>query len=356
MGLCLENVSLETAGQTIIDDVSLAFERGSLNVLLGPTLSGKTTLMRLMAGLDAPTRGRILIDGKNVLGVPVRKRSVAMVYQQFVNYPTLSVYENIASPLRVAKVASSELDRRVREAARLLGLDPLLDRLPGQISGGQQQRTAIARAIVKGADVVMLDEPLANLDYKLREELREELPRIFKASGAILVYATTEPLEALLLGGNTATLSKGRVAEFGPTPRVYHDTQVIESARVFSDPPLNEVKAAKTGSSVTFGSLQPAAAAGVLKITPDGNYTIAFRADIVRLDAPWPESISFPGRVAIAEISGSESFVHVETAIGTLVCVQPGVSEARAGEPVTLHVDATRVFVFDPSGRRAAAT
>jgi glycerol transport system ATP-binding protein len=206
MSFSVENVSVVAGDQTVIADVSLEFERGSMNVLLGATLAGKTTLMRLMAGLDKPTAGRIVADGRDVTGVPVRRRSVAMVYQQFVNYPSLSVYENIASPLRVAGVRSDEIDRRVREAARTLGLETLLDRLPAQLSGGQQQRTAIARAIVKRAELVLLDEPLANLDYKLREELREELPRILKQSGAILVYATTEPLEALLLGGATATL------------------------------------------------------------------------------------------------------------------------------------------------------
>ena len=354
MGLSLENVSVVSAGQTIIDDVSLDLETGSMNVLLGPTLAGKTTLMRLMAGLDQPTSGRILVDGKDVAGVPVRKRSVAMVYQQFVNYPTLSVYENIASPLRVAKAGAAELDSRVRGAARLLGLEPLLGRLPAQISGGQQQRTAIARAIVKGADIVMLDEPLANLDYKLREELREELPRIFKQSGAILVYATTEPLEALLLGGNTATLSKGRVAEFGPTPLVYHDTRRLESARVFSDPPLNEAAIVKSGDAVRLGGVLTAPASGVLTGLPDGDYIMAFRADIVRLAAPWPRSISLQGRVAVAEISGSESFIHVETALGTMVCVEPGVSHAQPGDGVTLHVDAARLFVFDSTGLSAA--
>ena len=355
MGLSLENVSVISAGQTIIDDVSLELEKGSMNVLLGPTLAGKTTLMRLMAGLDRPTSGRILVDNRDVAGIPVRKRSVAMVYQQFVNYPTLSVYENIASPLRVARVEQAELDSRVRRAAKLLGLEPLLDRLPGQISGGQQQRTAIARAIVKGADVVMLDEPLANLDYKLREELREELPRIFKQSGAILVYATTEPLEALLLGGNTATLSKGRVAEFGPTELVYHNTGWLESARVFSDPPLNEAPVTKVGDAVGLGASRTAPASGVLRGLSDGAYTIAFRADIVRLTSPWlPQSISLPGRVSVAEISGSESFVHVETAIGTMVCVEPGVSRAQPGDSVTLHIDADRIFVFDLAGRRVA--
>ncbi len=157
--------------------MSLTLERGTLSVLLGPTLAGKTSIMRLLAGLDKPTSGRVLVDGKDVTGFDVRKRSVAMVYQQFINYPTLSVYENIASPLRVQGVARDEIETRVRDAAKLLKLEPYLNRTPLQLSGGQQQRTAIARALVKGADLVLLDEPLANLDYKLREELRTELPR-----------------------------------------------------------------------------------------------------------------------------------------------------------------------------------
>ena len=176
MSLTLEQVSLRNGPETIIRDVSLRLERGTINVLLGPTLAGKTSLMRLMAGLEQPSQGRVLIDGNDVTGVSVRKRSVAMVYQQFINYPNLTVYENIASPLRVARAPKAELQARVDRAVQLLRLDKLLDRLPAQLSGGQQQRTAIARALVKRADLVLLDEPLANLDYKLREELREELP------------------------------------------------------------------------------------------------------------------------------------------------------------------------------------
>src|SRR5687767_6020777 len=212
----LRHVTKKVHGETHIDDVSLTFAHGTLNILLGPTLSGKTSLMRLMAGLDVPSAGQVYFDGKDVTGVPVRQRSVAMVYQQFINYPNLTVYENIASPLRVAGVAKPELEKRVHETAALMKLTPLLQRKPLELSGGQQQRTALARAIVKGANLVLLDEPLANLDYKLREELREELPRIFSATGAIFVYATTEPVEALLLGGSTATLAQGRVTQFGP--------------------------------------------------------------------------------------------------------------------------------------------
>src|SRR5207244_232046 len=186
---------------------------------LGTTLAGKTTLMQLMAGLDGPTSGEVWFRGRNVTGIPVQKRNVAMVYQQFINYPNFSVYENIASPLRVGGRNETEIDAQVKSIAELLRLTPMLDRRPSELSGGQQQRTAIARALVKNADLVLLDEPLANLDYKLREELRTELPRIFEASGAIFVYATTEPSEALLLGGNTLCMWEGEVLQHGETPK-----------------------------------------------------------------------------------------------------------------------------------------
>ena len=264
MSIRLESVSMVSMGQSIISDVSLIVERGTMNVLLGPSLAGKTTIMRLMAGLDAPTSGRILVDGKDVTGMPVRERSVAMVYQQFMNYPSLSVFENIASPLRVAKLKNDEIQERVQSVARLLGLKSKLDRLPHQLSGGQQQRTAIARAIVKRAELVLLDEPLANLDYKLREELREELPSILKKSGAILVYATTEPLEALMLGGVTAALSKGRMIQCGSTLQVYQRPAQIEAARVFSDPPLNEIAATKQDGMLRLADNLAVPAAGIL--------------------------------------------------------------------------------------------
>ena len=156
MSFALDHVSYSVGGEAFVDDVSLVLQAGTMNVLLGPTLSGKTTLMRLMAGLDRPTGGRLINDGADITGIPVRKRSVAMVYQQFVNYPTLSVFENIASPLRVQGLARTEIEARVARAAKLLRLEPMLSRMPSQISGGQQQRTAIARALVKQARLVLL--------------------------------------------------------------------------------------------------------------------------------------------------------------------------------------------------------
>jgi glycerol transport system ATP-binding protein len=350
MSLVLDNIGLKVGQETIIGNVSLTLQRGVMNVLLGPTLAGKTTLMRLMAGLDQPMSGRLLLDSSDVTGVPVRKRSVAMVYQQFVNYPSLTVFENIASPLRVARLPKAEIEARVRHAAGLLRLENLLQRMPAQLSGGQQQRTAIARALVKRADLVLLDEPLANLDYKLREELREQLPPIFAESNAILVYATTEPTEALLLGGETATVWEGQVTQHGPTSAVYRGPRNIAAARVFSDPPLNELAVEKRGAMIVTATGRQLPAVGVLAGLSDGPYQLGFRCDDVTLG-----SGGFPGTVSVTELSGSESFVHVDVGLGTWVCLVRGVHDWQPGAPAEVCVDMRRAFVFDAAGDLAAS-
>src|SRR5215470_11132809 len=163
MTVALKEVTRVVGAVAHISSISLTLEPGTLSVLLGPTLSGKTSLMRLLAGLDVPTAGRVVVNGKDVTGIDVRQRSVAMVYQQFINYPSLTVYENIASPLRVQGRPKEEIERRVQEAAKLLKLEPFLARTPLQRTGGQQQRTAIARTLGKGAELELLEEPLANL-------------------------------------------------------------------------------------------------------------------------------------------------------------------------------------------------
>ena len=355
MSLVLEHVGLKVGPNMVIDDVSLSFDRGTMNVLLGPTLAGKTTLMRLMAGLDKPTSGHILVNGHDVANVAVRKRSVAMVYQQFVNYPSLTVYENIASPLRVAGLPKAEIASRVAEASRVLRLDPFLSRLPAQLSGGQQQRVAIARALVKQAELVLLDEPLANLDYKLREELREELPKLFAASGAILVYATTEPSEALLLGGTTATLWQGRMTQIGSTPMVYRRPDNIDAARVFSDPPLNELALTRQGSEAILAGGKRVAAGSLLPNLPDGPYRLGFRVEDAQLGTPSGDADAFPGIVSVTEISGSESFVHVDLGFAIWVSLVLGVHDWEPGAQAEIRVDPKRMFVFTTDGALVAA-
>jgi glycerol transport system ATP-binding protein len=355
MTVTLDRVTRLIDGLPAIRDVSLTLERGTLSVLLGPTLSGKTSIMRLLAGLDQPTTGRVLVDGKDVTNVDVRQRSVAMVYQQFINYPSLTVYENIASPLRVQRKPRAEIERRVQEAAKLLKLEPYLRRMPLQLSGGQQQRTAIARALVKGADLVLLDEPLANLDYKLREELRTELPRIFEASGAIFVYATTEPTEALLLGGRTVCMWEGEVLQAGETPRVYRQPDSLRVAQVFSDPPLNIVGIEKSNGSVKYAGGVQAPATGLYAGLGDGAYRVGFRAHQLEVANGIAGRHAFQATVTVTEITGSESFVHLSRGASRWVAVLHGVHEFPPGHMLDAVLDPNNVFVFDGAGHLVAA-
>src|ERR1700678_3372714 len=355
MTVTLEKVTRAVDGIPTIRDVSLTLERATLSVLLGPTLSGKTSIMRLLAGLDKPTTGRVLVDGKDVTGFDVRRRSVAMVYQQFINYPSLTVYENIASPLRVQGKPRDEIESRVREAAKLLKLEPYLNRTPLRLSGGQQQRTAIARALVKGADLVLLDEPLANLDYKLREELRTELPRIFEASGAIFVYATTEPSEALLLGGRTICRGEGEGLQVGATPSVYRHPDTLRVAQVFSDPPLNIVGIEKHDGSVQYAGGVQAPAAGLYAGLGDGAYRVGFRAHQLELANGIAGRHAFSATVTVTEITGSESFVHLNRDSSNWVAVLEGVHEFEPGYVLDAVLDPDNLFVFDAAGRLVAA-
>lgn len=351
----LRQVSTVVNGRTHLDRVSLKLERGTLNVLLGPTLSGKTSLMRLMAGLDRPTSGRVLVDGEDKTGVPVQKRNVAMVYQQFINYPAMTVYENIASPLRVAGQNSATIDKTVRETAALLKLTPFLERTPLNLSGGQQQRTALARAIVKNAQLVLLDEPLANLDYKLREELRAELPRIFAATGAVFVYATTEAHEALLLGGNTATLSEGRVTQFGRTVDVFRKPRDLVTARTFSDPPLNTLMVEKSGNRFLIPDNTALPVPVQARNVPDGRYTIGFQPHHLSLTRPSDDAIELSGRVFIVEITGSESFVHLDFAGTRWVILAHGIRQFQPDDTVEFWLEPRHIMVFDEAGRATSS-
>lgn len=349
MVLILKGVSKVVAGQTHIHPTDLTLQNGTMNVLLGPTLSGKTSLMRLMAGLDVPATGQIIWNGADVTGMRVQDRGVAMVYQQFINYPSMTVYDNIASPLRIGGRSKAEIDEAVQRAADLMQLTPMLDRKPLELSGGQQQRCALARALVKEAGLVLLDEPLANLDYKLREELRAEIPRIFEEAGSIFVYATTEPEEALLLGGNTATLWEGRVTQFGPTPEVYRNPVDAITARVFSDPPMNFIKVTKAGGSLDFGKGQVAPATGPLGAIRDGRYMAGFRPNHLSLE-PLRGGITFEARLAVTEITGSETFVHLDHQGERWVGLVHGIRNLRAGQALPVHLDPAHVYIFAEDG------
>jgi len=353
MTLEIRNLSKRVGADIHIHDTSLMLLPGHFNVLLGATNAGKTTLMKLMAGLDEPTSGQVLIHGLDVTRRTTQERQISFVHQFFVNYPHLSVFDNIASPLRLAKISQQEIVRRVNEVADLLKLSPLLNRRPQELSGGQQQRTALARAIVKDANVVFLDEPLANLDYKLREELRAELPLLFADRGAVVVYATSEPAEALMLGGYTATLHQGEVTQFGETSSVYRSPTNLISAQVFSDPPLNVASVSKQGNQcwlsndISWGLFDAQAA------LPDGIYTIGVRPHCV-LPAPDRDSVAIQGRVLVTELSGSESIAHFALGKDTWVSQSNGIHPYDVDEIHTFYLDVRQCFFFDIDGHLVA--
>jgi glycerol transport system ATP-binding protein len=351
MTLELRHVGKSVGGEVHIHPTSLTLQEGTFNVLLGTTLAGKTTLMQLMAGLDKPSSGEIWFKGQNVTGVAVQKRNVSMVYQQFINYPHLSVYENIASPLRVAGYDEAKIKQRVGSAAELLRLTPMLQRRPSELSGGQQQRTAIARALVKDSELILLDEPLANLDYKLREELRDELPRLFADRHCIVVYATTEPVEALLFGGHTATLHEGRVTQFGPTAAIYRQPSDLLSAQVFSEPPLNVAPALKSNGRIHLGDVISWQAGPHLAGVPDGPYTLGIRAHHITPYQQNADGVSVEGRVLVTELSGSESVLHFDFNGATWISQSHGVHPYEVGASVRVFMDVGRCFLFGADGQ-----
>jgi len=266
----------------------------------------------------------------------------------------MSVYENIASPLRIAGHDADTIHREVRKAAELMKLAPYLDRLPLNLSGGQQQRTALARAIVKNARLVLLDEPLANLDYKLREELREELPRLFAASGSIFVYATTEPSEALLLGGNTAALSEGHISQFGPTIDVYRNPADLVTAKTFADPPLNTIALVRADDVLQRDGETLMQIPAHLDSLPYGPCIIAFQPHHLSLSSPHASAASLKARVIICEIAGSESFIHVESSGSRWVMLEHGIHDIEPDTMIDLFVDTRHLMAFDPDGRSIA--
>lgn len=345
MQLSLEQVSKSVGAEVYLYPVSLNLVPSAVTVLLGATRAGKTTLMRVMAGLDAPTHGRVKVDGRDVTGLSVRQRNVAMVYQQFINYPSMTVFDNIASPLRLR--GEKEIEARVQALAAKLHIEPFLQRLPAELSGGQQQRVALARALAKQAPLMLLDEPLVNLDYKLREELREELTQLFATGDSTVVYATTEPTEALLLGGYTAVMDAGELLQYGPTAEVFHRPQSIRVARAFSDPPMNLLP----GEAATLGVQLPGNVQVGVPLPSNGSrsVTLGVRASALRVRRREGD-VALPGTVELAEISGSDTFVHVDTPVGEVVAQLTGVHYYDLGASITLYLHPSQVYVFNEAG------
>jgi len=351
MALELQNISKVVGGKAYIKNTTLTFETGHFNVLLGETGVGKTSLIKLIAGLEPLASGNLILNGVDITKLNTQKRNISLVHQFFINYPHMTVFDNIASPLRVAGIPKSEIQDRVIEAAKTLKLETMLERMPHELSGGQQQRTALARAIAKESKVVLLDEPLANLDYKLREELRELLPELFSNRKTVVIYATSEPVEALLLGGQTVLMDDGNVRQNGTTTEIYRNPTTLLAAKIFSNPPINYAKVQKKASSFFLNNIfweVPKKLQGF----NDGEYQFAIRPYHVMPMKKENTPVSISGRISVAELSGSESIAHFDFEGNSWISMAHGVHLYSVGEDHIFYLNPEDCFYFDLNGNR----
>lgn len=361
MGIRVENVTKTVGGYNKLEDVNLEVNDGDFSVLLAPTGSGKTTLLRILAGIEKPTSGKIYFDDVDVTDLSVQKRDIAMVYQQFINYPSMTIYENIASPLRVAKkkYSKKEIDDAVRSNAELLGISQVLHHLPEEVSGGQQQRTAIARALAKGTKYVFFDEPLANLDYKLREELRSELKLLFRKMGGAMVYATPEPVDALGMASHVGFMHQGRILQYGPVREVYHNPKYVEVGEYFSYPTMNIFEAQKVQEDgTTYLKVTDQFKIGIKEIAdqlPKDRYYIGIHAHAVSVKQERGEMVPIEGQVQLAEAVGSDTELHVDHQGHTMIVLMQDIVRYESGQDVDLYINPYRFYIFDPDTRELCA-
>ncbi|MGW1364434.1 ABC transporter ATP-binding protein [Streptomyces chartreusis] len=346
MNLSTTDLCLTVDGVDHLKNVTATFQPGRLHTIIGRTMAGKTTLLRALAGLQKVDSGSLTRAGADFLKTPVWRRDTAMVYQQFINYPHLNVYDNVAFPLKRAGLSRDEVKQRVRQSLASVGLADFEKRKPSQLSGGQQQRVAMARALARGTGILLLDEPLANLDYKLREQLRDEFKALFSDRGdAIVIYTTTEPAEAMMLGDVVLVMHEGRILQTGTPQEVFERPATTTVASIINDPPMNIFAGRLEGGQVTVAGFQATHISAHLADLPDGAYQFGLRATDVSLASNGVE-----GEVTFVEISGSETFVHVLVGETPFVVQIEGIHDVALGDLVRLRLRPDRLFAFDERG------
>ncbi|TPG57761.1 ABC transporter ATP-binding protein [Roseomonas nepalensis] len=340
--IAVERVSKTWNGVAAVEDVSFTVEAGDLVALLGPSGCGKSTTLRLIAGLDAPTAGRIVIAGREVTGLPPARRGIAMVFQSYALFPHLSVAENILFGLKVRKVPRAERDGRLAKAAETLGLAPLLDRRPSQLSGGQQQRVALARALVAEASVCLMDEPLSNLDAQLRLEMRREIRALQQRLGMTMIYVTHDQVEAMTMADRVILMRGGRIEQNATPAELYDRPSSAFAARFVGTPPMNVVPA--TALAGRDWALPDAAAGGL------GSLSVGVRPEAVRLDPA-----GLPAEIVAAEYLGADTLIETRLGGVPFVARTAGRIGMKAGETIHLAWSAGDAHWFDRASERRIA-
>jgi ABC-type sugar transport system ATPase subunit len=342
-------------GTRALADLTLAVEDGELLVVVGPSGCGKSTLLRLVAGLEEPTRGTVRIGEAVVNGVAPQRRNVAMVFQDYALYPHLSARRNLEFPLRMRRLPRAEVHRRVEAVAALLDLAPLLDRLPRELSGGQRQRVAMGRALVRDPAAFLLDEPLSNLDARLRAQVRAEILAIQRRTRTTMLYVTHDQVEAMTLGDRIAVLDRGRLQQVAPPRMLYERPANAFVAGFIGNPPMNlfatRLVARNGGLALTLAGTTvaialPEAAEQHVRALVDMPLTAGVRAEALALAAD-----GVPATVAHVECLGHESLVHVRAGDVPLVVRVPGMPALARGTAVRVAIDPARVHLFDGDGR-----
>ncbi len=346
---------------TAVDHLNLDIQPGEFVTLVGPSGCGKTTTLRMIAGLERPTSGQILFGGREVTHLPPQKRNLSMVFQNYAIFPHMTVGQNVGYGLRIAKVPKAERDKRVREAAALVGIDDLLERQPRQLSGGQRQRVAVARALARSPEIILLDEPLSNLDAKLRDQTRAELKSLHSRLRNTMIYVTHDQLEALTLSDRIMVMDLGKVQQLGTAHEVYHYPSNLFVARFIGSPTMNLFPASLNGGGEgislrifdgTTVLVPGEQASSVLSRTQRSDVTLGIRPQYISVHHE-----TAPNRIAasvrVVEPIGTESIVHLDVGGESAVAVVPEGIALRDGDTVHLGLSPDRIHLFDNVSGRA---
>lgn len=327
--ITLKNIHKEYGKEIIIPELNFTIEDGSFTVLVGPSGCGKSTTLRMIAGLEKPSSGEILIDDENVVDVEPGKRGIAMVFQNYALYPTMSVKDNIEFGLKNKKIPKEERKQLIEDVSEIVGLTPYLNRKPSELSGGQRQRVALARAMVKKPKVFLMDEPLSNLDAKLRQQMRIELIELHKRLGTTFIYVTHDQIEAMSMGDNIILMDKGVIMQRSTPKEMYHNPQNVYTAQFIGTPPMNIVD----------------------NMVPD--VKIGFRPEKTSFLDPGEALLDISGRIITKEQLGAEMNYSVETAYGKVIVKT---EEDIESDRCRLYVREQHLFAFAKDGKRMEVT
>ena len=352
MGIEFKNVSKHFGGMAVVDDLSLEIHDGEFVVLLGPSGCGKTTTLRMLAGLESATSGDISIDGERVNDVPTQHRDLAMVFQSYALYPHMTIAENIGYPLRVRKIVKTERDERVNRVARMLEIESLLERKPRQLSGGERQRVALARAIVREPRAYLMDEPLSNLDARLRVQMRGELKRLQHQLGTTTIYVTHDQAEAMTLASRVAVMKKGRLQQFDTPMNIYNRPANRFVAEFVGSPSMNFVEGVidSGGNAFVSDSLRvPLSVDQLNKLSDHSRVTLGIRPEHLNV-LTTPQDGAISASVYVTELMGNETFVFLSVGSDRLIARAPADFRAEVESKVWLQINTNKLHFFDSRG------